>query len=296
MPSSRAAAATTAAATTAAFSVLRLTSGARTSALAESGTALAGSDALSYNPAALAVGGKGALGLTHSEWIEDIRHEYLTAAFRRGARSFVGVQAQLFHAGQLEHRVGPSLEPLGDFGVFEWSLGVAWSRQWTPKLRLGAGAKLLRQSIFTEAANGAAADFGALYEVSPRLAVGASVRNLGSLGELDREATDLPRQVRLGTAVRPRADLVVLADGQWVRDADGSLHVGVEWMWKPELVLRTGYQTSDTRSMAAGIGVAVGSWRVDYAFVPFADDLGEAHRVTLYLNDSAPPARTEGSP
>ena len=133
------------------FSILRLTSGARTSGLADAGVALADGDALSVNPAALLVEGGGAFGLTHSEWIEEIRHEYLTAAYKGGGGGdVVGLQAQLFHAGGLEHRVGPSAEPLGEFGVYEWSLGVAWSRPFSDKLRLGVGAKLLRQSIFAE--------------------------------------------------------------------------------------------------------------------------------------------------
>ena len=135
------------------FSVLRLTSGARTSGLGDAGAALADGDAFSVNPAALLVEGRSAFGLTHSEWIEEIRHEYLTAAYRGGGGGdVVGIQVQLFHAGGLERRVGPSAEPLGEFGVYEWSLGAAWSRRFSARLRLGVGAKLLRQSIFAESA------------------------------------------------------------------------------------------------------------------------------------------------
>ena len=271
------------------FSILRLTSGARTSGLADAGVALADGDALSVNPAALLVEGGGAFGLTHSEWIEEIRHEYLTAAFKGGGGGdVVGLQAQLFHAGGLEHRVGPSAEPLGEFGVYEWSLGVAWSRPFSAKLRLGVGAKLLRQSIFAESATGAAADFGFLYNLRPALLVGASARNLGGLNKLAEESTELPRQLRLGALVRPRPGVILLADGQWVKGADSSLHVGAEYAWRPNLHVRGGYQTSDTRSLSLGVGVGVGPWRVDYAAVPFGSGLGEAHRVTLYLNEPAP--------
>lgn len=269
------------------FSVLRLTSGSRTSGMGDAGAALADGDAFSVNPAALLVAGRGAFGLTHSEWIEEIRHEYLTAAYRSG-RNVVGLQFQLFHAGGLERRVGPSAEPLGEFGVYEWSLGAAWSRKLSARLRLGVGAKLLRQSIFAESAVGGAADFGVLYDLRSGVAVGASVRNLGRLTKLEEESTDLPRQLRLGVLVRPRPSVILLADSQWVKEADSSLHLGAEYAWRPNLHVRGGYQTSDTRSLSLGVGVGVGPWRVDYAVVPFGSGFGEAHRVTLYLNESAP--------
>jgi hypothetical protein len=273
------------------FSILRLTSGARTSGLADAGAALADGDAFSVNPAALLVEGGSSFGLTHSEWIEDIRHEYLTAVYRGRGGDVVGLQAQLFHAGGLERRVGPSAEPLGEFGVYEWSVGAAWSRPISARMRLGVGVKLLRQSIFTESASGAAADVGFLYDVSPGLAVGASARNLGGLNELGEESTDLPRQLRLGALARPRPGVMLLADGQWVKGADSSLHLGAEYAWRSNLHLRAGYQTADTRALSMGVGVGLGNWRVDYAVVPFGSGLGEAHRVTLYLSESAGPVQ-----
>ena len=47
------------------------------------------------------------------------------------------------------------------------------------------------------------------------------------------------------------------------------------------LVLRAGYQTADTRGVSLGLGVDTGIWGLDYAFVPFADGLGDGHQLSL---------------
>ena len=138
---------------------------------------------------------------------------------------------------------------------------------------------MVRQSIDVEAASGLAADLGLLYG-SGRWWLGAALRNLGRMNELDREATELPLQARLGAAL-VRGPLMASADVGTTRGSGASLHLGGEWRPSPRLVLRTGYATSGTRNLAFGAGVSVHPWRFDYAFLPFADGLGQAHRVSL---------------
>ncbi|MFH1566914.1 MAG: PorV/PorQ family protein [Gemmatimonadota bacterium] len=257
---------------------LRLGSGARAMALGEAVTALEDGEAASYNPAALI--GRTRVGLTHGQWVQDIRHEYLTGAWGRGAGA-VGLSVQASLADGLERRVGPAAEPLGAFGVYEWAAGAAWARPAGPRLRLGAAAKVLRQSVYAESATGLAADLGFLYDLSPGAVLGGAVRNLGAMSHLDREATDLPLQARAGAALRPGRQLLVTADAQWTRGAAASLHLGTEWAVDHRLVLRAGYQTADARDLSFGLGVAGRGWVLDYAFVPLSAGLGEGHRLAL---------------
>ncbi|MBM3280534.1 MAG: hypothetical protein FJY95_21015, partial [Candidatus Handelsmanbacteria bacterium] len=56
---------------------LQLPAGARGAALAEAGVALPDVEALAANPAALRSRGH-TLGLSHGEWVQGARHEYLT--------------------------------------------------------------------------------------------------------------------------------------------------------------------------------------------------------------------------
>jgi len=259
---------------------LRLGSNARTSALGEAGTALQDDQAFSTNPAALTLSAARVFGITHSEWIQQIRHEYVNAAWKR-PHSVIGVAVLVSHVDELERRVQPSVEPLGTFGVSEWAAQLTANRELTPRLRGGTTLRFLRQSIFTDNAAGAAVDVGVLYQAAPSWLLGAAMSNLGTLSKLDREGTDLPLQIKVGNVVTHSAWLLA-ADAQWARGSGESIHLGLEWLPNPGFALRTGYQTSDTRRLSFGTGVSSGSWYLDYTFIPFRDDLGEAHRLSLH--------------
>jgi hypothetical protein len=259
---------------------LRLGSNARVSALGEAGTALLDGQAFATNPAALSLSSARVFGVTHSEWIQQIRHEYVNAAWKRPAGA-IGLAVLVSHVDELERRVQPSVNPLGTFGVSEWAAGITANRELTSQLRAGATARFVRQSVFTETAAGGAVDIGLLYTASPAWMLGAALNNLGTLSSLDREGTDLPLQLKIGNVVT-RSDWLVSTDAQWARGSGGSLHLGMEWAPHPGFALRTGYQTSDTRRFSFGTGVAADGWHLDYTFVPFRDDLGDAHRLSLH--------------
>jgi hypothetical protein len=264
---------------------LRLSSGARGSALGEAVTALADLEAMTYNPAALTTSGSRGVSIGHSEWIQDIRHEYLALVAPRGAGT-IALTGAFSQVDELERRTGPSTLPLGNFGVYDSVVGVGYARDWSPKLRLGVGVKMVRQSIFTETADGIAADVGALYRLSPSLRLAVAARNLGTMGKLASESTELPAEARIGAAYRGPGHLLVVVDLQRVRDTGTSLHLGTEYAIQRRLALRAGYQTTESRDLSLGLGVHSGSWAFDYAFVPFASGLGDAHRVGIRFQGS----------
>ena len=255
---------------------LRQGAGARSAALGGAGAALFDPSAASLNPAALEPARS---VLTHGEWIGGMRHEQAAVLWRRAAGDVVALDVRLAHAGGLERRVGPSRDPLGKFGLYEWTAGAAWSRPWGESLRTGIAVKGVRQSIDVEASSGLAADLGLVYGTGP-WRFGAALRNLGRMNALDREATELPLQARLGAAL-VRGPLMAAADAATTRGSGASLQVGAEWRLSPRLVLRTGYGTAGGGNPAFGAGVSVRLWQLDYAYLPFGDRLGAAHRVSL---------------
>ncbi len=265
---------------------LQLPAGARAAALAEAGVALPDAAALSANPAALQSAGR-TVGLSHSEWVQDIHHDYLTMLWGGGQR-VLGLSLQLSHAGQLEHRTGPSAEPLGEFGVYEGALNLAYARSWSPQLRLGLNLKLLRQSVYTATATGAALDLGLLYQLRPDLRLGAAARQLGRMNELEEEATPLPRTLAAGLVYTGLARLLFSGE---LRHADegATLHLGAEWQAASQLALRGGYQSAEGRGLGLGLGLKREAWALDYAFVPLSADLGNTHRLSFYLHRGAAP-------
>ncbi len=267
---------------TAGLPFLNLSSGARSLSLAEAVTALPGGEAISYNPAALQARGGRDLTFAHGEWIQGIRHEYLSLSWG-GERGTWGLAGHLSQTDNLEHRTGPTVASLGKFSVYEGALNLAYARRWNERLRLGANLKLVRQSIFTEAASGGAVDLGLLYALAPHLHLGLALRNLGRMNNLAREATPLPRTVSAGLAWTAVERLLLVAAVQQVRGGSTTARLGGEYTVRPAFLLRGGYQNADTRTLSLGVGLVHRAWSLDYAFIPFADGLGEAHRVSLHL-------------
>ncbi len=268
------------------FAFLRLGEGARDAALGEATVALTSHTADAANPAALAPALQ-AVTLSHTEWIEQIRHEYIGTLWSMGD-DVIALSARLSHSDGLERRVGPTRDSLGDFGVYEWTAGAAWSHALSPELRAGVGLRFVRQSIFDEAASGAHADAGLLYQ-TPKWNLGAAIRNAGVMNDLDQAATQLPLQVRVGAARHHRNVLVAIA-GHW-SDASTDLHTGIEWRTRQRLLLRAGYDSGDTQGFSYGAGFNLAPWHLDYAYLPFGDGLGPAHRFSLRWAIEAAPLR-----
>ena len=237
------------------------------------------------NPAARQSRGR-SVAFSHQASIQNIRQNHLHLTQARG-RGTWGLSAQLLHDDSLERRTGPSAEPLGHFGVYEGAVGLSYARQ-MERTRLGWQLNFIRQSIFTQNASGLAADFGLLCDVSARLRLGATVRNLGRMNRLDRRETDLPLEARLGAAYVGRTDMLVTVEAQKARGGDLTLHLGGEYRAGEHLRLRAGYQSTENRSIAAGLGLVAKHWVIDYAYVPFGSGLGDAHWLSLQLESANP--------
>ena len=262
---------------------LRQGGGARAAGLAGAETALFAAQAL--NPAARQSRGR-SIAFNHQASIQQIRQNHLHLTQARG-RGTWGLSAQLWQANDLERRTGPSAEPLGHFGVYEGAVGLSYARQ-MERTRLGLQLKFIHQSIFTQNASGLAADLGLVYDVATRLRLGATMRNLGRMNRLDQRETDLPLEARFGAAYVGRADLLVAVEAQKVRGDDLTLHLGGEYRVGERLRLRTGYQTTENRSLSAGVGLAAKQWIINYAYVPFGSGLGDAHWLSLQLESATP--------
>ena len=263
---------------------LLLSSGARNAAMAEASTALPDMEAITYNPAALQGRGRGSVGLTHSEFFQGIRHEHFSLVFvpKRGVAGF---SAQVSQAEGLERRTGPSAQPLGRFGVYNGVINMAYARAWNDKLRLGANFKLIRQSVYTSTATGAAMDFGVLYTIHPHMRVGAALRNLGRMSELNRSATRLPMQGRLGLTYAGFGPILLSVATHRAAGHPTTVHMGGESALGSRLVLRAGYQNTHHRKLTLGMGLRSSNWTLEYAFIPpFKSALGEAHRFALQLH------------
>lgn len=278
---------------------LSLDADARAVALGGAYSALAADgNAMLYNPGALAFVPRNEAVFMHNQYFEGVSQEYAAFALKRGWGGLVNYLSYGdIPKTTIANKTGAGL---GSYGLSDLAVSGGYGRKIFEGLGVGGSLKYVRETIETVSADGMAFDAGALYEAPalPGLRLAAAVRNFGPPIRYQREAQNLPLEVRLGGAftARPRGQETTLAlDVSKPRGNDVEAQVGLESVLLGRLPLRLGYDMRNEAGLglAAGFGWRARDFRVDYAFVSFGD-LGSAHRVSAAVRwgpvPSEPPA------
>ena len=184
--------------------------------------------------------------------------------------------------GEIEVRSIPSTDPDAIAEVNDISLKAGLAYRVSEKISAGFGAGWFIEKI--EAWRGTALnfDFGFLATPTPQLSLGASVANLGSDFRLEKTGIvgsrdiSLPVTYRVGGSYRYQRilgalDLVILDD-------ELHAHLGAEARFDEKLAVRAGYMANyDSKNISAGASFTHRNLTVDYAFVPYTNDLGTTH-------------------
>ncbi len=280
---------------TSGLAFLRIGINAEASAMGDAHVAVAeGAFSTYWNPAGLAAGTRHTVGISHRRWVGDLRMYDVAARFPAGKRAGLGLAVTASDIGDLAVRDRPG-DAVGTFSAQYISAGLSYGRQVGP-LRLGAAAKYLKERFFDADASGYAIDAGIQARfVQQYVALGAALRNVGSMSRLEREATPLPRTIQAGIALHPLhiladwdgtrlLNLMVTADMSYLTTTERSrLHIGAATTVMEMVVLRLGYITDDElRSVTAGSGILLESLMVDYAYIPFESGFeGPGHVLSL---------------
>ena len=247
-----------------------------------------------WNPAGLAIPGKNSLALSHHIWIADTRTYSFAGRFAAGQHGGFGAFVNAFDSGDLDAREGPG-EPDGIFSAQFLSVGVSYGRSIGP-LRAGVTAKYLSERIFNNNADGYAFDFGFQVDLFREgIKIGAALQNVGSMSELNVEATELPRTIRGGLSIYPFR-VLAMADGTVLLNAfitgevshvipteTTRFHIGAAAEVVELVTVRAGFITNDTlRGATIGGGIGSNGFLFDYAFLPFDGGFdGPGHVLTL---------------
>jgi hypothetical protein len=98
--------------------------------------------------------------------------------------------------------------------------------------------------------------------------------------KINLDKYDIPTAVRFGVSYDlkkflPVMDLVYYEDKLRV-------HIGGELSIRSILFLRAGYRSGyDSKDLSAGAGFEKRNIRIDYAFLPFKNELGDSHIFSL---------------
>lgn len=289
---------------------LRIGQGARAEGMGGAFTAVADdAHATHFNPAGLAQITKRNLGLDHLEFIEDIKSEYVAYVQPfNSANGSLGAEIAVVDMGEIDRLDSSGNVESGDTDVTARVASLGWGQAFGDHMALGIAGKYISQDLAGDSDSAFAADAGVLFFAVPnKLALGASVQNLGAKMKIGTTEENLPLTYRAGLAVYPIPQkLVFSADVEKERDTDGILHLGGEYIYLGRFALRGGWR--DTLEAKGGFSAGAGYiWRpgtetgdffagkdagpqdaaglvirFDYAFVDYGD-FDATHRFGVHL-------------
>lgn len=231
-----------------------------------------------------------AAAFQQNEYFQDLDQQYLAGYWNMWGGG-TGVAVTRFDAGNMtrtfENAQGLFSGSGAQFDAGDWAVAVGHGRRITDRWTVGGTAKIVRSEIDDVSATTGAVDLGATYAHSDNLTLGVSLTNLGRGQRFLRNRDPLPLTLRVGGAYRLGNRLIAAIDLAQPRDHAFEIHAGAEWRPIRPLALRIGYSQArdeDNREgLTAGLGLLVGDFSIDYAFVPFGE-LGEAHRFGVTYN------------
>ena len=190
---------------------------------------------------------------------------------------------------------------LGTFSAADFALSFGFSDSPLENLYYGVSAKFIYSGIGSYSSTALAADAGILYTIpDSRLAVGASLRNLGTqMSSYAGVSEILPLDLTVGASVIPRGlplhlhvnfhRLTESADS--FADRFRWFTVGGEFTLSSALRARLGYDNGRRQDLklgssaglagfSIGLGVVVSDYQIDYALSSLGE-IGSLHRISL---------------
>ena len=244
-------------------------------------------NAVVFNPAAAAGFEKFTASFGHTEYWENIRLESAFIAAGLSPKLFIHAGIRFAAVDGIENRLFPSAVPIDSFEAHDVSFKGGFAYRINPKLDIGIGAGWIIEKIGSYRGSSFNVDIGARYQATPKIELAASAISLGSSFRLEQAGLigsndiALPTTYRIGAAYEYNeryngaAELVYLDD-------EAHLHLGAEAVVNEIFSVRAGYMLNyDSKSFTAGATFTKRNISVDYAFMPFSNNLGTSHLFNL---------------
>ncbi|MFQ6102787.1 MAG: PorV/PorQ family protein [Candidatus Glassbacteria bacterium] len=266
---------------------LRIGVGARASGMGEAFVAVSDDASATYwNPAGCALIEKTEVMFMNNSFIQDISQEFVAVVTSFGDFK-VGGAFNLVNLGTLEKR-DETGELRGEFKPFDLAASFSLAYPVMDWVDVGTSVKGVMEDIDTETAYGALFDVGFILRLPvDGLSVGGVVQNIGPAIKFIDVAFDAPRTWRGGvsyvrTIVGFSSQVGLALDLVSPMDDDFQVNVGGEVEYNEIVAGRLGFRGgADTQGITTGIGVRYRGFIIDYAYVPFSENLGNTHRIGI---------------
>ena len=262
-----------------------------------------GAASLFTNPSLLTQERGTSISLVYTNWISDANNLFGGINLKKGNRA-IAFAFYTSGVNGLEQRNRPG-ESNGDFSIQYLSISGAYAYDFK-YFAAGIAGHYLNEEVFPYRATGYAFNLGVASSLATnRIRLGASLVNLGEMGKLNLEATELPSSVNLGIAVdifnlthykaeklpvlvTIMADYIIpanisnsLSDQDFNPD-EGYFNVGLSLEIAKSVEVHTGFKSGEnTRPFSFGVGFITEKVKFNYALVPFNTGFGTVHSIGI---------------
>lgn len=233
-----------------------------------------------WNPAGLSLMNQNELRFENARLFEETSINALGFAVPGGRWPSLGVAVISLGSGEFE-RTNDMNDALGAFREGETAYLVTVSKAFTPRLAIGATAKLVQQTVESFSGNGFGADVGAILNLTSDLRVGLSAINLGGPSiQLRDVAETYQTTYRGGAALSVLSGRGLIAVQLDQSEGLGSrFHAGAEYWIQSALALRMG--VNDDGGTGGFSYRFAPQYQLDYAAADHP--LGLTHRVGVAM-------------
>jgi hypothetical protein len=145
---------------------------------------------LYWNPAGISKITSLEVGMSYTDWILDIQHNFLGVAYPLGSIGTIGLHFISLSMGDMENTTPLHPEGTGAyFSASDLAIGISYARQLTDRFCVGVTAKFINETISFSSASTFAIDAGTHFDTGYRgLTIGMSITNFG--GKMTMKGTD----------------------------------------------------------------------------------------------------------
>lgn len=237
------------------------------------------------HPTAGLIGDVRSLSITQNMWVFDTQKNSIAINTATGHRSF-GFALRALDYGKIEAR-DITGEIIGEFHPLDLNLIANYAQRVSPNYYAGINMMLLYQKIQTKSSTGLAVDLGLSYLPPLRgVTLNAAVKHVGQTTKVWQSKIKLPTTPELGINFHIPADFAEIHTEvkilKYPDDDKVQMRFGTNFNINRMLDIRGGYHLNhDTQSFTAGLGLNLRRIDFNYAYLPFSNDISDAHSFGL---------------